>query len=348
MENKTFNVNISTSTILKILIVFLVLSFLYLIKEIVLIIFVAFVLASAFDPWVDWLHKRKIPRGIGILIIYIILFAIISFAVVLIIPPISQEVTQMSENFPMYYERVVTGFNSFRDNFNDPGDSEQIQRGLSSLGENLSGTVSNVVNAVFSIFGGIISVFLVLVLTFYFTVNEEAMKNFMQSFTSSKIQPYLNSLHIRIQKKLGYWLRGQIILSLVIFTLTFIGLTILGVPYALVLAFIAGILEIIPTIGPLLAAIPAVFFGFLQSPIMGVSVLILYVIIQELENHLIVPKIMSKSVGINPLVIIISVLVGAKVGGVFGALFAVPVVTAISVFLKDMLEKRVDKETKLV
>jgi len=347
MENKNINVNISTSTILKILILFLAVTFLYLIKEVVLIIFVAFVLSSAFDPWVDWLHQRKIPRGLGILIIYIILFAIISFAVILIIPPISTEVSQMSENFPLYYEKIVTSFNAFRANFDNAGDGQQFQNGLSSLSENLSGTISNVFDAVFGIFGGIISVFLVLVLTFYFTVNEEAMKSFIQSFTPSKIQPYLNSLHIRIQKKLGYWLRGQIILSLVIFALTFIGLTILHVPYALVLAFIAGILEIIPTIGPLLAAIPAVFFGFLQSPIMGLSVLILYVVIQELENHLIVPKIMSKSVGLNPLIVIISVLVGARIGGIFGALFAVPVVTAISVFLRDILEKKVEEEKKL-
>ena len=348
MENKTVNVNISTNTIIKLVIFFLIIGFLFLIKEIVVIIFLSFVLASALDPFVDWLQKRKIPRGLGIVIIYILLFAFVSLAVILIIPPISKEVTQISENFPLYYEKIVNGFNAFKSNLESPENTEQVQQGLNSLGENLSATVSNVAGAIFSIFGGLFSVLLVLVLTFYFTINEEATRGFIYTFAPSNIHPYINSLHTRIQKKLGSWLRGQLILSLVIFALTFIGLTILGVPYALVLAFIAGILEIIPTIGPLIAAIPAAFFAFLQSPVMGVSVIILYIIIQELENHLIVPKIMSKSVGLNPLIVIISVLIGAKIGGVFGALFAVPVVTAISVFLRDIIEKKVEAETKLV
>ena len=113
------------------------------------------------------------------------------------------------------------------------------------------------------------------------------------------------------------------------------------------LAFVAGLFEIIPFIGPWLAAVPAIFFGFLQSPIMGVSVIILYIIIQELENHLIVPKVMSKAVGLNPLIVIIVILIGARLSGITGALIAVPVATAISVFLKDFMERRIEDEIKL-
>src|SRR3989339_563486 len=172
------------------------------------------------------------------------------------------------------------------------------------------------------------------------------MKQSIRSLTPSRFQPYLLRLYGRIQLKMGQWLRGQLILSAVIFTLTFIGLTILGVNYALVLAFVAGLFEIIPFIGPWLAAVPAIFFGFLQSPIMGVSVIILYIIIQELENHLIVPKVMSKAVGLNPLIVIIVILIGARLSGITGALIAVPVATAISVFLKDFMERRIEDDIK--
>ena len=343
---KEQTINISTSTIVKLLVFFLVLSFLYLIKEVLLIIFVALVLASAFDPWVDWFQKKKIPRSLSILIIYVVLFALITFAFILIVPPISKEVIQLSENFPLYYEKIANGIQSFQTGGNIDA-QEQLQKGLNSLGENLPGTLSNVVNTLFDVFGGIFSVLLVLVLTFYFTVQEGAMKNFLQTITPSKAQPYLMRLYGRIQVKLGQWLRGQLILSAVIFTLTFIGLTILGVPYALILAFIAGLFEIVPMIGPWMSAIPAVFFGFLQSPLMGISVVVLYIVIQELENHLIVPKVMSKAVGLNPLIVIIAILVGMKLGGIVGALLAVPVATALSVFLKDLMDKKADQENQL-
>src|SRR3989344_778044 len=343
---KEQTINISTSTIVKLLVFFLVLSFLYLIKEVLLIIFVDLVLASAFDPWVDWFQKKKIPRSLSILIIYVVLFALITFAFILIVPPISKEVIQLSENFPLYYEKIANGIQSFQTGGNIDA-QEQLQKGLNSLGENLPGTLSNVVNTLFDVFGGIFSVLLVLVLTFYFTAQEGAMKNFLQTITPSKAQPYLMRLYGRIQVKLGQWLRGQLILSAVIFTLTFIGLTILGVPYALILAFIAGLFEIVPMIGPWMSAIPAVFFGFLQSPLMGISVVVLYIVIQELENHLIVPKVMSKAVGLNPLIVIIAILVGMKLGGIVGALLAVPVATALSVFLMDLVDKKADQENQL-
>ena len=343
---KNYTINISTGTIMKLLIFFLIISFLYLIKEVILLIFVALILASAFDPWVDWFQSKKIPRGLAILVIYIVLVSVVSLVFVLMVPPISKEISQLSENVPLYYEKVVNGFNAFQGKTEINAQS-QLQQGLSNIGENLPSTISNVFSTIFDVFGGIFSVLLVLVLTFYFTVQEEAMKHSIRSLTPSRFQPYLLRLYGRIQLKMGQWLRGQLILSAVIFTLTFIGLTILGVNYALVLAFVAGLFEIIPFIGPWLAAVPAIFFGFLQSPIMGVSVIILYIIIQELENHLIVPKVMSKAVGLNPLIVIIVILIGARLSGITGALIAVPVATAISVFLKDFMERRIEDEIKL-
>lgn len=347
MEKPSTTINISTATIFKILIIFLALSFLYLIKDIIFILFVALILSAAFDPWVDWFQKRRIPRGLGILAIYIILFAVVASAFILIVPPISKEVAQLAENFPLYYEKVANGLQSFQGVTTSGSAQTQLQKGLTSLGENLPSTLSSVFTTLFDVFGGIVSVLLVLVITFYLTVQEEAMKGFLQSIAPSRLQPYLVRFYSRVQVKMGQWLRGQLVLSVIIFTLTFIGLTILGVPYALILAFLAGLFEVVPFIGPWLAAIPAVFFAFLQSPFMGISVVILYIVIQELENHLIVPKVMSKAVGLNPLIIILAILIGVKLGGVVGALIAVPVTTGLSVFLKDFVEKRIEAETKL-
>ncbi len=339
-------INISTATFFKLLAIFLVIVFLYLIKEVIALIFISLILASAFDPWVDWFQKHKIPRGLAIIIIYVILISIVSTVIILIVPPITKEVGQIAKNFPFYYEKVIQGYNYFR-GVTPNNVQTELQSSLDTLSASLPGAITNVFSTIFSFFGGIISFFLILVITFYFTVEEEGLRSFIKSISPARYQPYLSQLMSRIQKKMGLWLRGQLILSLIIFALVFIGLSILGVQYALLLALIAGIFEIVPFIGPVLAAIPAVFFGFLQSPLMGILVIGLYLVIQQLENHVIVPKVMSKSVGLNPLVVIVVILVGAKLGGVVGALLSIPVATAISVYLGDFFEKKMEEGVKL-
>jgi predicted PurR-regulated permease PerM len=118
--------------------------------------------------------------------------------------------------------------------------------------------------------------------------------------------------------------------------LTYIGLYFLGIKYALTLALVAALLEIIPYIGPILAAIPAVILGFAQSPFLALLVILLFVVIQQLENYIIVPQVMKKTVGLNPIVIIIVMLIGAKLAGVIGIILAVPVAAAVAEFLKDI------------
>jgi len=129
--------------------------------------------------------------------------------------------------------------------------------------------------------------------------------------------------------------------------MVFIVLSIFGIKYALILALTAGIFEIIPYLGPLISAIPAVFFAFAQSPSKALLVVLLYFIIQRIENDIIVPKVLGKSIGLNPLVVIFAILIGARVGGAVGALLAVPVVTALSVYFEDLINRKRNRETKL-
>jgi predicted PurR-regulated permease PerM len=138
---------------------------------------------------------------------------------------------------------------------------------------------------------------------------------------------------------MGYWLLGQLILSVVVFGVVFIGLTILKVEYALLLALIAGLLEIIPYIGPFIAGAITAFFAFLQSPGLALAAVIFFVVVQELEGHVLVPIIMSKSVGLNPVMVILAILIGGSLGGVVGALIAVPIASGVSVFVTDIMEQ---------
>jgi len=340
METKKLtSISISTSTIFKVVLVVLVLYFLYLIRDILVILFVALILASALDPWVDWMQKRKIPRSLGIILIYFILFIVIGSVLYLIIPPIVTQVNELSTSFPAFIEKMTSGFSSLRNYMAQHGVLDNLKDGLKSMSSNLQGAASGIFSTITGVVGAIVSFLLVLVITFYMVVEENAMKKIIWSVTPAKHQPYIMQLINRMQKKIGLWLRGQLILSLIIFSLTFLGLSILGVNYALTLALIAGLTEFIPYLGPALAAIPAIFLAFTQSPMLALFVLILYYIIQLVENNIIVPKLMQKVVGLNPVVSIVVLLIGFKLAGVMGAILSIPVATAISVFLKDIFDK---------
>jgi predicted PurR-regulated permease PerM len=212
--------------------------------------------------------------------------------------------------------------------------------------QNLIQVGENVFLNIINIFGNLISFISVLVIVFYLLLEIEAIKKIIQSIIPIKFQSYTIRLFIQMQNKLSLWLRGQLILCLVIGILSYIGLLILGVKYALLLALIAGISEIIPYLGPILGAIPAVFLAFTQSPLTALLVIILYLIIQQLENTLLVPKIMGKTVGLNPVIILIVFLIGGKLYGPIGALLAIPVATALSVLIKDYFELKRKEEIK--
>lgn len=340
INKRPISINITTVTILKVFLILFAIYFMYLVKDILVVLFVSLILASALDPMVDWMQKRKIPRSVGMVVIYFILFVIIGTAFYLIIPPIIKQVNELSVSFPHYLEKVVSGFSALKEYATQHDLLNNIKNNFGSLSSNLEGAVGGIFSTVSGIFGNILSFFLILVITFYMVVEENGMKKIIWSIAPIEHQPYIIQLVDRMQAKIGLWIRGQLILSLIIFTFTFLGLSILGVKYALVLALIAGLTEFIPYLGPTIAAIPAIFLAFTQEPMLALFVLALYYIIQMVENHVVVPKLMQKVVGLNPIIIIIVLLVGFKIAGIMGAVLAIPVATAVSVFLKDLFEGR--------
>ncbi|OGY84568.1 MAG: hypothetical protein A3F54_05680 [Candidatus Kerfeldbacteria bacterium RIFCSPHIGHO2_12_FULL_48_17] len=333
-------------TIMKFFLIVAILIFLYSIKKVVGILFISFVLASALDPWIDKLQKKRIPRPIGILFTYIIALGIVSLTIFLLIPPISEEVKEIARNFPAYYDQIIRGYTTLSST------SEQIglktaQDSIKSLSSSLDNLTSGLFSGLASIFGGFVTFFGVIVITFYMTIEEDGMKKFLRSIAPVQYQPYLIHKINEIQRKLGQWLQGQIVLGIIIGLLTYIGLLILGVKYALVLALVSAITELVPYLGPILAAIPAVFLAFAQSPLKALLVLILYIVIQQLENQVIQPKIMQKSVGLNPIAVITVMLIGAQVAGFIGLLLAVPAATILWIFLHDFIIEKKMRDNKL-
>lgn len=341
----TQNISISTKSIFKILAILFLVYLLYLVKEVFALFFVSLVLASAFDPMIDWLQIKKIPRSISILVVYAVVLLVVGVAVYLLGGRVVFELKALAASFPNYFDKISQTWGIEIDFKNLPI-SETINSRLSDIVNGLRGTTAQVFGFLNSFFGGILNFLMVLVLTFYMTVYEKDLKSFINSITPKVHQKYVNALIHEMKHRMGFWLRGQLILSVIIFFLTFIGLSILGIKYALILALVAGIFEIVPFIGPLLSAIPAIFFGFTQGTTEGILVAILYLVVQQVENNIIVPKVMGKSTGMNPLVVMLSILAGAQLYGIVGALLAVPVATALSVYIESVIQGKKIKEEK--
>jgi predicted PurR-regulated permease PerM len=193
------------------------------------------------------------------------------------------------------------------------------------------------------IFNGVFSIITILVVSFYLVAEQKGMREFIKSLVPPHHQEFTMSLVDKIQKKMGMWIIGQILLSVSIFLLTFAGLSLLGVKYALFLALLAGLLEVVPYIGPIISAIPAVFFAFMQSPPLAIAVLVLYIIVQKIEGYVLVPKIMQKTVGTSPLVVLVALLIGFKLAGILGLLLAVPLVGAVTVLIQEFYGNQASK-----
>lgn len=320
----------STKVILKVVFVVLALAFIWAIREVIAIFLLAVVLASALDPLADYLHTRKIPRAVSVLAVYVIVFGVVGLVLVTIAPSLVTQFHLLSSNFPEYLAELHARYPSFASIL--PG---------SSLGEIVSGVLTgngggSVFTRTLGVFNGLLGFVTVLVVSFYLVASQQkGMKELIRSVVPAGQRELTMGLVEKIQKKMGLWVLGQIILSIAIFILTFVGLTLLNVKYALVLALIAGLLEVVPYIGPIVSAVPALFFALIQSPALGIGVIVLYIIIQKTEGYILVPKIMHKTVGVSPLVVILALLTGFKLAGIVGLLLAVPIAAAATVLIDE-------------
>ncbi len=342
-QSKYTTISISTGTIFKVLIIGLVLLFLWHIKEIVVILLLALMLSALIEPSVSWLHHKKIPRSLGVIGIYIILLAVLAISFILIIPPFVEQFQQLLNNFSSISVKISETINRVVIFGQQHGIEQDITQTFDELRDSVGSLLGNVFSTITGIVGGVFTFFIILVLSFYIVVEEDAWRRLFRRLAPDEYQPYLTQLFSRMQTKIGLWMRGELMLMLAIFVTTYIGLTILGIPYALVLALFAGILEIVPYAGPTLSAIPAIMIALAESPFKAVMTVLLFVIIQQIENHILIPKVMQKVTGLNPIVSITALLIGFKLAGIAGAALAIPVATMASVVVYDVFKMEEDR-----
>lgn len=330
------NVTIAPSTIMFTVGFLLTLYFMFQIRSILILIFLALIISVALHPLSRFFGERlRLGRMVGIILAYLIFFTVLAVFIGLIFPPLASELYALIKRVDLPLPSLEQEIKSF--NFSMQEINNIFPRITDSFG-----VIFQVIN---STFNGAVTVLTLFVMSFYLMLEKDRLHLKMYWFTKNKetVNEVGNFIH-SVEHQLGGWVRGQILLMLTVGTLNFIGLVLLGIPYAVPLAILAGLLEIVPNVGPTLAAIPAVFVAYLfGGPIIAGIVALLAIVIQQLENNLLVPKIMHANANVNPLVSLILILIGLKTAGVIGALLAIPTYivmrTAYVIFFQErMLE----------
>ena len=306
---------------------------------IIIMLVLSFILLSALLKPVQWLTSKNIPRIISILLIYIIIIFLIGVVVGIIMPPLISQTTEFVNKLP----QIISSTDSYIIFHRIPVEnlSTIMAKQINQFSGDLVAITSKIVSSV-------VLIVTMFVLTFYLLLDWKNLIKVISSPFSGAEEKRIINIISKVEDGLGQWVRGQLLLSLVVGTLTYIGLTIIGIPYALPLALIAGIFEILPIVGPIIAAVPAILVGLTISPIMAVAAAATFLIVQQLENHLIVPVVMSRVVGVRPPIIIISLLIGAQLAGITGVFLAIPIIVVIKILTKELLSEEKQLEESLL
>lgn len=328
-------ITVSTLTIVKVAVFLLSGFFLYMIRDIIALFFMSLVLASIINPLASWFQGRGWSRATAVMLLYLLILSLLGAIVMLLVPAVVIETRDLLANADAIWASLLSTLGPLREFVASHGLGDSLSEALSAMATGLNVAAGGIVATIRGLVTSLASLIIVLVVAFYLVVSEDALKRLFRAVAPESYQPYLVDLFQRIEKSIGGWVRGQLILSVIVGTAVFVTLKILGVKYALVLALAAGVAEAIPYVGPVFSAIPAILIALTQSPVKGLMVAIMYVVIQQVENHVLVPKIMQKVTGLHPIVSIFSMLIGVKVAGLVGALLAIPVAMMLGIVVSD-------------
>lgn len=336
-------IRITSGTILKTVLILAVCYFVYQFRDLVLVILTAVVLASAVEPFAGWFVKRKVPRVIGVLIVYLSVITVFVGILYIFIPPVVDDIVNINSSYDL--SNLLPGVDSVSSGALS-GSGFSLSALLADLQKSFSGNPEDTLQMVSKIFGGVLSFILILVFSFYLAVQKHGVSNFLRIVTPDKQEKYVIDLWKRTQHKIGLWMQGQLLLGLIMGVLVFLGLSLMQMPFVFLLSIVAMLFEIIPIFGPVLAAIPAVLLGYTHGVSFigtvgpgltsAVVVTFFYVIIQQFENHLIYPLVVRKVVGVPPLLVIIAIVIGIESVGFLGVILAVPIAAAIMEFVDDV------------
>ena len=311
-------IEISYKTIVFTGLFILFLWFLYTIRDIAVMVLVSVMLTATLSLIVDKLQKLKFPRILAIGLLYLILWLILGFLIAGLVPAMIEQTGRLINKIPSALSQI--DFLSSH--------QQEITKELLSV---LSTLPENVFRLTLGLFGNVINVLTTMVITFYFLLERKSIDKYIPE----KWQLVISN----IEFNLGSWLRGELLLMTVVGVMTYLGLLLLGVDSALPLAVLAGTLEIIPSFGPTISAIPAILVALTINPIIAIGTGALYWGVQLIENNLLVPRVMANALGVSPAVVLLGLMIGFRLNGPVGAILAVPILVVIRVILTDIMDK---------
>lgn len=339
------SISITPGTVLTFFGIGLLLWLIFVLKDLVLIILTAVVLSSAVEPGVQWFMRYRLPRVAAVAFIYLLIFGTIFGVAYAFFPPLLKETANFTAELPQYLEAVnideILNSNIANSARVVANDIPTFQQYIGQIQNVFTATSAGAFKALAGIFGGVVSFVLIVVLSIYFAIQETGVDDFLRVVLPVEHQKYGIDLWKRSHVKIGLWMQGQLLLSLLAAVLVYLWLAILGVPYAFLLAIFAAITELIPVFGSYIAAAPALAIAFSTGGIaMVLAVLGGFVVINQLQSHLVYPLVVKKIIGVPPLLVIIALIAGGQLAGFLGVLLSVPIAAALSEFLGDIQKSK--------
>jgi len=349
---KNMHISISTNTLIKILLFGVLVFALIKLFNVVLIILVAIVLASFVESAVKRVRPYIKSRSFAVFLIYIITISVIIALSSVFIPVFIEEMSVLVSSLSQYIPHssilntfqadTISGAKDVVSTISHNASLSDIIKSVQGLISGLSGGFMDIFNGAF---GGVLNFILIVIISFYLSITEKGIENFLRIITPKNSEEYIIDLWQRTEHKIGLWIQGQMLLGLIIGVLAYLGLTILGVKYSLVLAILTAFCELVP-FGIFLAMVPVILFGFLDGGAMMAFLSFgLYFILHQFENYLIYPLIIKKVIGISPLVVILSIIIGIELAGFFGVVLAIPTAVCLIEFLDDIEKKKILSKT---
>ncbi|MBS4023192.1 MAG: AI-2E family transporter [Dethiobacter sp.] len=309
--------------------------------------FVAIIIAYILNPLVDFLDNRRLPRYLGILLIYAIFFSLLLVVGLTTIPNLVTELNKLADRIPEYtlqFQQFLANLQSDYQRFNLPESIRQVlDQNILNLQAGVQAVVARLTEAVLGIFSHLFTILIIPLLVYYLLRDETSLKRSALLLFPKKYRRWIAKVGSEMDHTLGAYFRGMLLICFLVGLLTYVGLLLLGVDFALILGMIAGVTNIIPYFGPLIGAVPAVLIAVLHSPALALKVIIVITVVQQLESQLIAPQILGRSLGLHPLIVIFALIVGGRLFGLFGLIFAVPFTAMLRILFKHVVDLAANK-----
>ncbi len=335
MSEQNRILDISWGTIFKIAVAMISLYILFLIRDILIWFIFAIIISILFNPAIDFLQKRKIPRVLSVVLVYLGSFGFLMFLIYSTASLFFREVQQFSQFIPQYFQTLSPlmkelGVRAF----------ENIESFTAAITSGLEKITSNIPNALFTIFGGIFTTFFVITMALFLSLEQKPIEKVLSLLFPKRHEAFALHLWNRAQKRVSDWFLTRVLACLFVGILSYFSFLIFNTKYPLTLGLLAGVLNFIPVVGPFITGVLIFTIASLDSFLRGVFLVVVFTLIQQIENNIVTPILSKKFFDLSPVLVLISLVVGGKLWGFLGSVLSIPLFGILFEFLRDFLKKK--------